>query len=184
MTLSFSQKWKNGQPNFFIEKIWRGIYRPLDCFVLIHYEKGYKEKTGEDWEYSKDAVNPKIHTIREDKKGRWKVGDKIHFVVNNRSKKRFQFAPVKAVKSVQRIEINSRFGDASLELIIDDKIFAQYHYNYDEPKNLKGLVEFIRNGGFDGKDDVELITNFKNFFIDNPNDIFKGKIIHWTDCFY
>ena len=50
-------------------------------------------------------VKPKKHTIRKDEKDRWKVGNDIHFVINNRTKNRFQFAPITKVKSIQIIKI-------------------------------------------------------------------------------
>lgn len=188
MNLPFSVNWKNGTPTKFIDKIWDGLILNTDLVIgdYEYYHMLYRQKFGKVWDQQEDPFmeKPKIHTIREDKKERWKVDNNIHFIINNRTSKRFQFAPISKVKAIQTIEINSRFGYASLEIVIDGKIFAQYHYNHDEPKNLKGLVQFIRNDGFDGKDDRELITNFRNFFINHTNDIFKGKIIHWTNFSY
>lgn len=187
MTLSFSQKWKNGNPTKFVDRIWDGLL--LNNIQVVgdyeYYQMLHRNKFGDAWEqYEPFMKHPKIHTIREDKTDRWKVDNNIHFVINNRTSKRFQFAPILKAKAIQEVEINSRFGYASLEVVIDGKIFAQYHYNYDKPKNLKGLVEFIRNDGFEGKTDRELITNFKNYFAPHTNDVFKGKIIHWTDLKY
>src|SRR5699024_2081987 len=69
---------------------------------------------------------PKIHTIRHDEKDRWKPGMKIHPIINNRTKNRFQFAPVVECQSVQKIKIKRGRLGSTIRVEIDDKIFYYY----------------------------------------------------------
>ncbi|MDV6170212.1 hypothetical protein R1T16_17380 [Flavobacterium sp. DG1-102-2] len=106
-------------------------------------------------------AKPKHHTIREDTKDRWKVGSLIHFVVFNRSKNQFQFAPVFKCKGIQKIEITHYVDWIAVTI---------------DGRNL-GIEEIIKlsiNDGFDG------VEAFFNYF----NCDYKGKIIHWTDLRY
>src|SRR5699024_11014489 len=108
MTLSFSQTYPErmgelaGQYNNFPGKIIMGLDLPLPkkCKLMDLLA----EKTNGKFNnfFNKEH---KIHTIRHDGKNRWKTGNKIHMVINNRTKDRFQFAPVLECKSVQKIEI-------------------------------------------------------------------------------
>jgi hypothetical protein len=104
---------------------------------------------------------PKLHTIRADEKNLWVPGRKIHMVVFNRSKNRFQFAPVLEVKSVQKIEIF--YKDEMIFLRINDRPIWG-----GEPERV------AKNDGFDSSE------HFFKWF----NSDFKGKIIHWTDLKY
>lgn len=179
MTLGFSTHIK-GKPTHFVGKIWSGLvdnpqivqanYLAKELMHINHFmpsvEKGYMSRV--------ERTKPKLHTIRTDKKGRWKPGNKIHFVVKNRTPDRFQFAPVVLCKSVQRIEINHRFGAASLEVLIDGDLFGQYHYGYDENINDEGLLQLALNDGF------KSIEDFSSYFKED----FEGVIIHWTDLTY
>ncbi len=157
MTLSFSKKWKDGTPTYFVDKIWEGI---------IDHKKVTPRHT---------TVKSKIHTIREDKKKRWKVGNKIHFVINNRTPKRFQFAPVLLVKSIQEIEIKWHNTILSIAPIvwINGKVFFD-GTNFGEYRNEKGMLILAQNDGFLD------VQSFFNWF----NEDFAGKIIHWTDQKY
>lgn len=113
MTLSFKQKWPKrmgklaGKPNYFITKIWRSLLRFDWSYDLIEQYANYHiDKFGSPWDLSREYVFPaKKHTIRADKHNRWKVGNKIHFVVNNRTKDRFQFAPIIKCTGTQKIQI-------------------------------------------------------------------------------
>lgn len=181
MTLSFSQA-INGKPNYFIEKIWAGIPNAdIDIYDLCVMD--HRIRFGKPWDYYSRNCDPadlglppffpKLHTIRRDSDNRWKPGQLIHPVINNRTKNRFQFAGTFPCLSIQTIETNNRFGAASFEIIIDGKIFAQKHYGHDHDKNAKGLEELAFNDGFDRVDDF--VKYFQNF---------KGKIIHWTSLKY
>ncbi|MHB8209116.1 hypothetical protein [Mucilaginibacter sp.] len=168
MVLSFTQK-INEKPNYFIEKIWVG----LDKFRLtpnrhdsIEWENKYLEKFKTDWECIPGINFPaaKIHTIREDKPNRWKPGNDIHFVINNRTANRFQFAPIIKCKSVQTIQIKWKHkGKRSwVKVLIDGKV-------------IHGVLHHLApNDGFGCIDD------FLAYF----NKDFTGKIIHWTDLKY
>lgn len=167
MILGFKTK-INGKPTHFVEKIMWGIYRQNKHFYNyegLEYHIKCKEKG-----FVVDVENPfdsKIHTIREDAKNRWKVGNDIHFVINNRSKDRFQFAPILKVVSIQRIDISVRQRDdfsITHEVYIDDRLLK-----FDE------FCEFSKNDGFDS------IEDFKAWF---NKDLRGGKIIHWTDKRY
>lgn len=169
MTLSFSTKWPKsmgelaGQPNYFVEKIWAvhlNKSSDLNSSFAVYKTKNFK-MFGTKWIYPRD-FHPKLHTIREDKNNRWKAGMDIHFVINNRTKDRFQFAPVVKCVSVQEIEIFA-FSIGIPVININGRMI-----DYEEMKQL------AINDGFPS---VEA-------FFDYFNTDFKGKIIHWTDLKY
>lgn len=176
MTLSFSQKYPErmgelaGQPNYFIQKIWNSNpFLQLDSETLIDYYSKYECKFKHGWNQNL-GLHPKLHTIREDKADRWKSGRDIHFVINNRTKNRFQFAPIIQVTSIQKFEISY------VDVFIDQKKFTEkYTIKIDGRKlDWKEIEVLAKNDGFDSTDD------FIQFF----NKDFKGKIIHWTDLKY
>lgn len=168
MTLSF-QTHVDGKPTYFVEKIWKGLYmHHFDTHAKEHHDYGQKriEKFGESI-YVGVLDCPKIHTIREDKTNRWKKGNKIHFVIHNRTKDRFQFAPVIECTGVQKVRIMPK----------DKKVYIQYSIH--RGKSLWKLPDYVIedlaiNDGFDSVED------FWAFF-DKP---FSGKIIHWTEYSY
>lgn len=185
MTLSFSEKWSKkmgelaGKPTFFLSKIWED----LECDYpeeYIEYVDAYMSKFGgQGWDVG--SPFPKTHTIREDGNNRWKAGNDIHFVINSRTKDRFQFAPVIKCVSVQTIEI----------------IGAQTIYNCATGKEKHLIKEVIVDGKYLSLHEIQLLAysdgfptvrDFFNFFkVDtgNPfNHKFVGKIIHWTDKKY
>jgi len=196
MTLSFTTKWPKkmgadaGKPNHFTNKIAKGVWQ--------NYPKLFNEHTNtfsdSDWnkfdkikpfenisEYDKERLYPKIHTIRNDKNNRWKVGSKIHPVINNRTKNRFQFTPTLEVKGIQRIEIEwtdlgSLLGREALIYIDNIKCVGKYSeidkYHYDFPG--QSLQNLALNDGF------ESVEQFFSWF----NKDFNGKIIHWTNLTY
>lgn len=169
MTLSFSTQ-INGEPNFFIEKIWCGLLKneTVDELEYPNHICNFSDRFGRKWDGIENDLPiicaPKIHTIRADKKDRWKVGNKIHFVINNRTKNRFQFAPVIPVKSIQKIEIVYWMGCGDYPAVVID---GQSLKNSD-------VETLAKNDGFDSVED------FFSWF----NSDFKGKIIHWTDYSY
>lgn len=80
MILGYTQK-INGKPTYFVEKIHSAILQfiPTADFTTINLFK----------EYDIDALaecQPKLHTIREDKNDRWKLGTMIDFFINVRKK--------------------------------------------------------------------------------------------------
>ena len=158
MILSFSQK-INNKPTYFAEKILRGL---RDIEVDKHIATFFNSEFYTPGKFIE--VNPKIHTIREDKKNRWKAGINIHFVINRRTPKQLQFAPAIKCESVQDIEIIPE----TKTILIDQSDSSAYMLTKEGLKNL------IVNDGFDSEED------FWNYF----NEPFEGKIIHWTKLRY
>lgn len=158
MTLGFSRQ-INGYPTYFAEKIWAGLMMFDKLCQQPETVKAYGATNliEDDWMY-------KLHTIRQDSKDRWKAGNKIHFVYGNRTKNRWQFAPVIECLATQRIEIKY---EAPMRPIvkIDDRTFDLDCYE-DKGK----LYQLAVNDGFDS------LVEFFDYF----NDDFTGKIIHWT----
>lgn len=170
MTLGYSTE-IYGKPTRFMEKVLKGYKGPVTQEVAnaFHHPK-FSEP---DFK----LVQPKIHTIREDRKNLWKVGMDIHMVIGNRTKNRFQFAPIVKVVSIQTVEIlYKRFGKKTIAVVKVDGVIVgqaawlncQLTYYSD---NVKSLVV---NDGFDS------INEFFEWFSED----FEGKIIHWTDLKY
>lgn len=161
MNLGFSQV-MFGKPNNFISKIiWSLSGTNQICFIQYRkFVAEFKTKFGKDLDVSFIGVKPKDHTIRSG--NRWKAGNKIHFVINSRTKDRFQFAPICEVKSVQTIEIkrvDTNFGNLVI-INIDGKPFPYYNW-----------FNLAQRDGF------ESVEDFLKYF----NTDFNGQIIHWTD---
>ncbi|WP_017258421.1 hypothetical protein [Pedobacter arcticus] len=173
MTLGFSQQ-INGKPNYFIDKIWEGLLNDPISLDYTNYLEAYKNKFGKHWDrkfhengdQKGDLVNiaPKLHTIRAGH--RWHVGMLIHPVIGNRTKNRFQFAPVIPCVSQQRIFMTY---DWRFEVSIGDK----YLYKPD-------LEILAVNDGFENRE------AFEDYFIKamGREKKFSGQIIHWTDLRY
>lgn len=169
MTLGFTQT-INGQPNYFIEKIWAGLLDSHKTLRIGDYKKfqdDHQKQLGTGFpDYDQVLIHGKLHTIREDSHDRWYPGMNIQFVINNRTPKRFQFAPVIPCKSVQRISLSWSDLDGIWNLpnvYIDGKILSM------------GMREQLAiNDGFDS------VGDFFLYF----NKDFAGKIIHWTDLKY
>ena len=125
----------------------------------------------------------KIHTIREDKHGRWKKGNKIHFAtgVRTRNYKQFKAGVCAAVQPILLVNhgnhVYCRIQTGENAYIHNDCI------EHDNTKWHKGyptthlLFELCRNDGLTWGD-------FKEWFIPNHGDKFTGKIIHWTEFKY
>ena len=174
MTLGFSQQ-INGKPNYFIEKIWAAIKEHkltgIEHIQFDGYKWEYKEQFGEFWPGLLDNHKPKLHTIRRDTDNKWKAGNKIHPVINNRTANRFQFAPVIKCVSTQRIAINYTESVYKMPYyqIDNSEVMSPSRSDYDYH-----LTRLAINDGFNGIDD------FLAYF----NTDFTGKIIHWTDLKY
>ena len=76
MILSFKQKFQNGKPTFFVPKIWKGLNLGIGDYQLDfptrHEGLAACFKNGCTNKEEMKFVKPKIHSIREDKTGRWK----------------------------------------------------------------------------------------------------------------
>lgn len=114
---------------------------------------------------AKIKAGTKCHTIREDKRNRWKAGMKMHMATGVRTKNYKQFCETLTCISIQKIQI-----------IYYDSIMYHYAEVFIDGNKLsqKKVNELAINDGF--KDEVEF---FKWFTED-----FKGKIIHWTNKKY
>lgn len=170
MKLSFSIKFPNGKPTYFIDKIWDCI---IDSSLMVgefraDYLISFQKKFNNYWD-STEGIKPKRHTIRKDEKNRWKAGMKIHFTIFNRSKNSFRFAPVIECKSVQKIEIEYTNFSKDPIIVIDGTHFYNEKIGIDH-----GVKQLAQNDGFDSVDD----------FFEWFNTDFTGKIIHWTDLKY
>lgn len=162
MILSFSTKHKNGEPTYFIEKIYLALneLNPLMCEFWLLRNEHYFRRFGKYYETYRnvDELSPKRHTIRRDPKKRWKAGRLIHFVINSRSKLYFRFAPVLPCTGTQEIGI-FHTGD-STEVIVDGKVLDE-----------QTCETLAQNDGF--KD----FEHFLNWFTED----FEGVLIHWTN---
>tara|TARA_R110002012_G_scaffold190633_1_gene358222 strand:- start:30523 stop:31059 length:537 start_codon:yes stop_codon:yes gene_type:complete len=178
MTLGFMQhfpkgiKVLEGQPTHFLEKIWEAILQKgIEVNALEFSDLGRKVLPKN---YKVGTHAPKLHTMRMDEKNLWKAGNDIHFVINNRTPQRFQFAPVVKCVSTQEVEIkyqNISFQNKGVNPIktvsvtIDGKTEWGFH---DMVKKL------AINDGF------ESVEDFFSYF----NTDWKGTLIHWTDLKY
>lgn len=181
MILPFSTQ-LNGKPTHFVERIHIGLIEHnlwAGGFDAIFAHRGYSMN-------ALNEKNAKIHTIREDKNDRWKVGTNIDFFINCRQKDMFRFAPVLPVVSTQKIEfiwkentenhtcLGTKF-DRICTIKIDDNFYGDaYLLNDSVVSSSYTIPTFANNDGFDTPD--ELFAYF--------NKNFKGKIIHWTDFKY
>ncbi|WP_119792061.1 hypothetical protein [Flavobacterium anhuiense] len=177
MILSFKTQIEN-KPTYFIERIWRCLL--CKNFNLLAYHKFRDESAYNEvidqWDF-KETLKPKLHTIRQDSKNRWKKGNKIDFFINARKPKMFRFAPVVPVMEIQSIEfLWSRGFVDTVSIYIDGECYVQnYGIEYNSSNQRQERMErLVINDGF------ESVEDFLNYF----NTDFKGKIIHWTNLKY
>lgn len=116
----------------------------------------------------------KVHTIREDKRSRWKELVPIHFATGARTKEYEQFHEAVCV-SVQDIELKYTDMRGAVEIYIDGRHFGTWHrFMPQNSVNPEGILQLAVHDGFEG------VKEFLNWFKRN----FKGKIIHWTELRY
>ena len=187
MILGFSTK-INNKPTFFVEKILKSLLdlsENTNNLILKSHVGNCIYNSGEHlkYAYADDILNkvdnsiPKLHSFRNDKNNRWKVGMIIDFYINVRTKSMFQFAPKLAVKSIQKISILWSGGDINTCTIwIDENCYvANYSVDYNQSEQRQKKMELLsQNDGFDS------VQDFLDYFSEN----FYGKIIHWTDLIY
>lgn len=151
----------NGKENLFVEKIIKGLVQK----ELITIDSG--RASGK---LMASELNPKLHTIRDDSKNRWKAGTKIDFFINCRKADMTRFAPILPVVSIQDIMITrNKHGKAMV--FIDGKIFYMQDWSVEQKYK---MLHFAHNDGFDTTEEF-----FEYFDTD-----FNGKIIHWTNLKY
>lgn len=182
MILPFSQKFPDGSPTYFAEKIYRAMLWTQE--EIEDFAKIMKVDITKNFYFDTELSfksHPKIHTIRKDKMNQWKAGVKIHPVYNHFQNNQFQFAPTLACKSVQEISItkcwfkpvstNNYFIKPLKSGAIECYIVIIDH-NSILPK--EEIIKLAINEGFDSVEDF-----FNRFDSD-----FEGKIIHFTDFRY
>ncbi len=191
MTLGFMQNWPKymgmqNEKTHFVQKIWNSLLdMDYDTYSDYLYPDGLPNQL---WNvlvnYKHNVSLPKIHTIRRDENERWKPGMDIHFVINSRTKDRFQFAPVVKCTSVQTIEIS-----CANHLSIND----EYVSYYGEIELYGEKWGYALNVKIDGRQvgSIEVETLAKNDGFDSVYDFykyfdkeFKGRLIHWTNLRY
>lgn len=197
MTLSFTTKWPErmgalaGQPNYFIDKIWASninYHNHLDCKgVLAGYMLVHSQEFGKIWDDIRESgkePNEKRHTIRTG--NRWREGMKIHPVINNRTKNRFQFAPTMVCTGVQEIEFKELNYYPANGYVHNLKTSFNHKGRVEEYSKIMAVfidgqilyiddvIDLALNDGFD------TVEDFFAYF----NTDFKGQIVHWTDLKY
>lgn len=161
MTLSFS-KYLNNKPTYFVEKIWAGLL-PEYRGAIIALQPDYLKATPNDPKIRMfGMLKPKIHTLREDPSNRWKKDNKIHFVINNRTPYRFQFAPTIPCTNIQSVLIDKHYGTPQIYI---DEVLLRGDENY---------LQFANNDGFDSVEE----------FYDCFRIGWEGKLIGWTNHKY
>ena len=112
---------------------------------------------------SKIKEGTKIHTIREDKTERWKVGMKVHFWKGNpRNTKQnpYQFG-VGVVSKIDKIVIIPK----------ENKIWVFINGICENINTIFLLDQFAKNDGFESWEEM------KQFF---NNETFEGRLIYFT----
>ena len=167
MILPFSTK-INGKETFFVEKIQVALRLPF-FKDSVGFHEGFVPPNFNF--YVKSKCKPKLHTLRDDINDRWHAGIMIDYFINVRQKNMFRFAPKVPVVSTQEVFMTYAFNDV-IEITIGDK----YLMSYTE------RLEFAINDGFDNWED------FFNYFYPKikaaPGELYKPKLIHWTDLRY
>ena len=179
MTLAFSTE-LNGKKTFFPQKIIKGLpYEKWSISAAYSMVNDICKECG--YVKSYEDLKPKLHTIRRDEKNRWKAGNNIHFVINNRTANRFQFFSVVKCISTQIIEIKvvdeiRKYYSYVSELKFNDEVYRKcFDVTVDNCLlNRKEVETLSINDGFD------TVEEFFNYFSED----FRGKIIHWTPLKY
>ncbi|KVV16118.1 hypothetical protein [Flavobacterium sp. TAB 87] len=178
MILGFSTH-INRKPTLFTNKIVKAIWQlfPNQMNELAHSQAFPDFYVYEEISiFEQEKLNPKLHTIREDKTNRWKAGMKIDFFINCRQKNMFRFAPVLPVVGIQKVEIKwfELFGKKLVRIFINDHSFGSVKFDDSNLIVTGEVLALAHNDGFN------TITEFFDYF----NEDFKGKLIHWTDMSY
>ena len=183
MTLSFSQ-FIDGRPTYFVEKIWWGLIQEgLSNFTECNqYQKQHISRFGTYWplepvESIEKRNKPKTFTIRQDPTNRWKPGMDVHPVINNRSSKRFQFAPTLKLVAKQEVIISREIvkGSTWSCVKIGEAIFQDRSEHVDTMLSAHRIQELATLDGFD------TVNDFFDFFSQGQTEfVFEGYFLHWT----
>ena len=173
MTLAFSTA-INGSLSFFVEKILNSLVN--EELIKVSDYRNYCKEYDERHLITNYTLGNKNHTIRKDEHNRWRPGMLIHFAIGNRTKKRYQFAPVVKCVSTQTIQI--KWIGTFINIGIDEKPYLTFNTAASWSMGLKNdyskICELSKNDGFDN------LQGFLNYF----NTDFTGKLIHWTNLKY
>lgn len=178
MILPFSTQ-INDKPTYFVERIHKSLkstyFNDSVGFSPAHVPK--------DFDFLMfPLLEPKHHTIREDKNDRWKAGTKIDFFINCRQKNMFRFAPVLPVVSVQEVFMTKRGNDLEITIAkVGSYIGSDDFYLYHDAKK-----ELAINDGFDSLEEFNayFLERINEQYTETGNSWFSGKIIHWTNLRY
>ena len=170
MTLAFSQK-LNDRPTYFVEKILQGLQNVnnINWDVLNPYYSKVLLKTKNEFRLPDQLyIKPKIHTIRKDETNRWKIGNDIHFVINDRTSNRIQFAPIVKCTFTQSIKIHYWYNPVTQQ--------------FDKPSVYIGNKE-LKTSQINALAINDGFNNRAEFFEYFSSD-FTGTLIHWTNFLY
>lgn len=156
----------NDQPNYFIEKIWKGLMALSSHLDNEHYryQERHIQKFDRNWDgdtYT-EFLEPKIHTIRKDPDELWHAGTEITMVIYKDTSDEFQFAPMLHCTGVQKIEIRKAIGENYTVTVAENQLD-------EEQLNILAI-----NDGFSSAE--ELLSYFSGDF--------SGKLVHWTSVRY
>lgn len=125
--------------------------------------------------FKKQFVEPiltgrKVHTIREDKKDRWREGMTMHMYTGGRFSKEYHEFYKKECICVQPVIMTYYVG--RLEVSIGDT------YLFEWPERNEMAIS-------DGFENWEEFEKWWIPIVDaSPKKVFQGKVIHWTDLKY
>lgn len=124
--------------------------------IALHQKRGVQ--------FNPHIAKPKIHTIRADPSHRWYKGMKIHF---------WQGSPRNPGPDVYE------FGRGVCTGVQDIKILPARRSVYIDRNGLsnEGIKRLAVNDGFDS------VEEFFEYFRDG-DEVFSGRLIHWTDFKY
>lgn len=113
----------------------------------------------------------KIHTIRDDKHNRWKVGTKIHFWLGNPRNTKSKVKPYQfGVGEVSKVEIIRIDFDNPNDWQIDT-VYIGENIVLETPEELNALAI---NDGFENWWQMRL-------WFENSDGQYVGKIIYWKN---
>lgn len=116
---------------------------------------------------------PKIHTIREDLKERWKVGMTIQFSTGVRTKFYAKFFDG-TVKAVQQLYMRLDAENGLLIAVVGDGSELRW-------LSTDRIKELAQNDGFDTEEE------FYGWFVPvvlKKGGVYTCRLIHWTDKLY
>lgn len=169
------------KPTHFGNKILIGINKHIGTMNLDPFKIEYAKMMAKHGiEAPPVNFNAKIHTIRRDLSKRWKKGRDIHFVMFQRTKDQFRFAPVLKCTETQEISIKHFKHDSgtSARVFIDGKNIGCIVWNkgFETEPIITGpeMIDLAINDGF------ESVEDFFRYF----NEDFEGTLVHWTGVRY